>query len=266
MRYGIAVWNFLEPNVPLPALVDEFAGMGFDAVSFSSGQFPKTESAEWREVGALLRERGMIATIHNSFQVPVRDIVAAVACLDGSVAAVTFDAAMAVESRGRLYDWQCMGPALVELEGLTRDRAVQFGVEDFPLDQAALDFYADSIPPAVLDSPRLGMLVDLGHLHLRISQDAYFSALTPEAYLGRAALPVMEVHVHDNNGDKDTHGPIGLGDASFAAMARGLRALGFDGVSTIEIAPSFHGSTPAKSKPLAAESLATWRELMEAPA
>jgi sugar phosphate isomerase/epimerase len=83
-------------------------------------------------------------------------------------------------------------------------------------------------------------------------------------YLARLPLPVWEVHLHDNSGDRDEHGHFGLGNVDFAAVAAGLKAIGFSGVSTIEIAPSFHGKTPAESKPLSAESLAQWKDMWEA--
>ncbi len=261
MHYGIAIWNFAEPGVSLPALVAWAAEAGFDAASFSSGQFGKVDEGEWRETGACLRERGMIATIHCSFNAPVPEILDTVESL-GAVRAVTFDAAMAVLPQGRLYDWDRMGATLCELEQATRGSDIGLGVEDFPLGQCALDFYADAIPAALLDCPRYGMLIDLGHLHLRRTKEPYFQRLTPEEYIAAIPLPILEAHVHDNTGDADSHGHIGFGDAPFDAMASGLRAAGFDGVSTIEIAPSFHGSTPEQSRPHAIESLAQWRRLM----
>jgi hypothetical protein len=40
-----------------------------------------------------------------------------------------------------------------------------------------------------------------------------------------------------------------------------LETIGFNGISTIEIAPSFHDKTPAESKPMAKQSLEIWRDL-----
>jgi sugar phosphate isomerase/epimerase len=82
-------------------------------------------------------------------------------------------------------------------------------------------------------------------------------------YIGRLPLPIVEVHLHDNNGQKDEHGHFGLGNIDFGEVAAALKSVGFDGVSTIEIAPSFHGSTPAESKPRARESLERWKAIWE---
>lgn len=62
-------------------------------------------------------------------------------------------------------------------------------------------------------------------------------------------------------GDRDSRGHLGFGNLPFEEVAAGLKAIGFDGISTIEIAPSFHGSTPAASRPHARDSLARWRGL-----
>ena len=262
LRYGIAIWNFMEPGLSLPDLVAELADAGFDAVSFSSGQFPKVGPSEWEEVGALMRDRSLAATIHSSFDVPYEDLDAVMSHLGDELRTVTFDAAMRSDSRGRFYDWAKMSRMLEQVESGTRGRDVLFGVEDYPLDQAALDFYEDEISPAIRRSPRWGSLIDLGHLNMRLRED-YYRSLTPEAYIQRVPLPIVEVHVHDNNGDADQHGYMGLGNAPFREIARGLKAAGFDGVSTIEIAPAFHGGKPSEERPLAKESLETWRRMME---
>ena len=105
------------------------------------------------------------------------------------------------------------------------------------------------------------MLVDVGHMNLRLHSEGYFHGITPGEYFARIPVPILEVHLHDNKGDDDRHGHIGFGDVDFTAVARGLRATGFDGISTIEICPLFHGSKPPESRPRVRESLDTWRKL-----
>ena len=263
MRYGIAIWNFAEADVPLTALVEEFGELGFDAISFSSGQFDKVGLSEWEEVGGLLQDRDLAATIHCSFSTKYGDLETAMRALGDAVHAVTFDAAMRSDSRGHFYDWEQMGEFLSRLAEDTQATDILFGVEDFPLDIVALQHYDDAIPTEVSDCPRWGTLIDLGHLNLRCHREPYFKALTPQDYIDSVPVPILEVHVHDNDGTKDSHEPIGAGNGPFDAMAEGLLAVRFDGVSTIEIAPSFHGSTPTESKPKARESLDRWRKLME---
>jgi sugar phosphate isomerase/epimerase len=100
-------------------------------------------------------------------------------------------------------------------------------------------------------------------MNLRMAQEDYFATDVGD-YISRLPLPIIEVHVHDNRGDRDSHEPLGAGDTPFPAVAGALMAVGFDGVSTIEIAPSFHGSTPGASKPHLQRTLETWRGMLEA--
>ncbi|HUT36304.1 MAG TPA: sugar phosphate isomerase/epimerase [Planctomycetota bacterium] len=262
MRYGIAVWNFREEGVPLVRLVEEFADSGFDAVSFLPGQIVQCSDGEAQELLSLLRERDLVATVHGNFQMASADVETLVARLGDRLVALTMDAAMTADSCGHFYDGQKMAHFLAEIEDATDGTPLRFGVEDFPLDRLALDRYRDDLGP-LLDCPRYGTLIDLGHLNLRVRQADYFRSMTPADYIRRVPLPIIEVHVHDNKGERDSHGPIGFGTVAFAEIAAALREVGFDGISTIEIAPSFHGSTPAASKPRASESLQAWRALWE---
>ena len=262
MRYGIAVWNFQEPGSTLVGLVEVFAGFGFDAVSFLPGQVVNCGDAEAAALLALMRERSLVATVHGNFEMTRSDVETVVRRLGDRLAAVTMDAAMTADSCGHFYDGPRMAAFLREVEEATRQRGAQFAVEDFPLDGQALERYRADLAP-VLDSPRYGTLIDLGHLNLRTRQADYFRNMTPADYIRRVPLPIIEVHVHDNKGERDSHAPIGFGDVPFAEIAPALREAGFDGISTIEIAPSFHGSTPAASKPKAMESLERWRAIWE---
>lgn len=262
MRYGVAVWNFCEERTRLAGLVREFAGFGFDAVSFLPGQIVPLGEEEERELRGALDDHGLAATVHGNFDMTRADVERIVAALGKRLLAITMDAAMAADSRGYFYDAARMARLLVEIDSATRGAGVVFGVEDFPLDPAALEFYRGGLGPA-LPLERLGTLVDLGHANIRRSRGGYFKGIGPAEQISRLPLPVIEVHVHDNAGDRDAHAPLGDGSLPVDEAARGLAAAGFDGVSTIEIAPGFHGSTPAESKPRARESLERWRRAVE---
>jgi len=266
MRYGIAAWNYQEPGVGLPALVASFLDEGFDAVSLQAHHLARMDRAEAREVAALLARRSAACTLHSNFELTTpADVDAAMDLLGGSLRSLTFDAAMAVDSRGTFYDAPRMAALLRHVEQVSRGTGLRFGVEDFPLDADALAWYRESLEP-LLECPRFGMLIDVGHLNLRRHAHPYFRGRSVGDYLAAAPLPVVEVHVHDNTGERDQHGHLGFGNIAFEEVAAGLRRIGFEGVSTIEIAPSFHGSTPAESRPRARESLARWRELWESSA
>jgi len=262
MRYGLAVWNFADSDGSLVGFVEEFADQGFDTMSFSSGQFARVEDGEWKAVSKLLADRAMSATVHSSFDVDLARLMEVVGFLGDATRCITFDPAMRQDSRGHLFDWARMAQFMLRVREALAGAEVALAVEDCPLDQQALDYYADDIPGRLHCDPLWGVLIDVGHMNIRVSTVPYFRERGPQEYIAGVPRPIVEVHLHDNPGDRDSHEAIGTGTTDFAATAQGLRDVGFHGVSTIEIAPSLHDGDRTAEKPLAAESLATWRELM----
>ncbi|MEN6547006.1 MAG: TIM barrel protein [Armatimonadia bacterium] len=262
MSYGIAIWNFVEEGIRLPDLMDDFQGFGFDTISFSAWQLLRVPE-EGREAAQALQELGLRATVHASFDLTGDDARRISDLLGPDLLTLTFDAAMSEESRGRFFDAARMVKLLVEVGVILEPIGTRYGVEDFPLDALALDYYRDDLAP-LLERPGYGMLVDLGHLNMRVTAQPYFHRLGVAEYILGLPLPILEVHVHDNHGDRDSHAHLGFGSGDFETMAAALRDKGFAGVSTIEIAPTFHGSTPAEDRPRAQESLKLWRNLLEA--
>jgi sugar phosphate isomerase/epimerase len=92
----------------------------------------------------------------------------------------------------------------------------------------------------------------------------YFRGLSVAEYFRRLPCPLVELHLHDNNGETDEHGHFGFGTIPIAEIVKALRDMEFDGICTFEVVPEFHGSTPEESKDKAVESLNTWRSLMQA--
>jgi sugar phosphate isomerase/epimerase len=115
----------------------------------------------------------------------------------------------------------------------------------------------------VLADDRFGMLIDLGHLNLRRHKEAYFGRLTAIQYILRAPLPIIEVHIHDNTGERDSHQALGEGNLALDDVIYGLHKAGFDGVSTVELVPAFHDSNSAVALPKVRESLELWRTTWE---
>jgi len=262
MRYGIAIWNYREQGTQLLDLIREFADFGFDCLSCQSRQLVHCEDSQAGEIVAALDERDLRVTMHGNFDMTQGEVETAVERLGDRLLTLTLDAAMTSNSCGHFYDSARMARFLNEVEEITRGTSIRFGVEDFPLDKEALDAYRSDLG-ALLECDRYGMLLDLGHLNMRARKVAYFQQWGFPGNVTRAPLPVLEVHVHDNRGERDDHGHLGFGNAPFAEIARGLREINFDGVSTIEIAPSFHGSSPAESKPRARQSLECWQRIWD---
>ncbi len=261
MRYANAIWNYTEPDLPVLDVVREFADFGYDAISFSSLQFPRLHE-EAEGMAALIRERDLAVTVHCSFDVTLADVECALGWFGDALRAITFDPVMTFEPRGGFYDTTRMVPLLRDIVEMSEGTQLHVAIEDFPLDDSAVDFYRQDLEP-LLECPRYGILIDVGHLNIRLTGGGHFEGMSVAGYIEGLPLPIAEVHLHDNNGQKDEHGHFGLGRIDFTEIAEALRSVGFDGVSTIEIAPSFHGSTPAESKPRAKESLERWRAIWE---
>ena len=260
MRYATAIWNYTEPGVPLPDLVREFVDFGYDTISLSSGQFPDFDDPSLRETAALVRDRGLGVTIHGAFDFGVEGVARALDLFGDAVLAATFDPLTEVDSCGSSYATARMAPVVAEILRRSEGSGLRVGIEDLPLDTHALDTYRADLGP-LTENPRYGMLLDVGHLNLRLRRWSYYQSLSVADTITRIPIPIVEAHLHDNNGEGDQHGHFGFGNVDFAAVAEALRSVGFEGVSTVEIAPSFHNSTPAASKPHSQASLAEWRAL-----
>ena len=262
MRYATAIWNYAEPHIPLADLVRDFADLGYDTISFLPWQFVNCEPSAARDVVALLDERNLAATVHGNFETPLEDARRVIDLLGERLLAMTFDAAMRPSSLGTVFDSGRMAGHVQSLLEMTPNASFRLAVEDYPLDALALGFHREHLGQ-LMQCGRYGMLVDVGHMNMRLTGGGYFEGQSVMDYFRRLPLPVVEVHLHDNNGVKDEHGHFGLGNIEFGQVAQALKAIGFDGVSTIEIAPTFHGSNPAESRPRSRESLETWKALWE---
>lgn len=265
MKYSIACWNFNEPGITLLQLVQDFLAVGFDTISFLPRQFLDLTAEQRRNVQAFLRGRNASVTLHGKADMPPADATALVELLGDSIASFTFDAVMSSDSGGSSYDSAMIARLLGEVRTASEGTAMRFGIEDFPLDAAAVDRYRADLS-GLLQCPRYGMLIDVGHMNLRRNHSGYFHDLSIEDYFrrARAAAPIVEVHLHDNSGLRDEHQRLGAGTIVFSQVAKALKDVGFDGVSTIEIAPALHGNTPAQDRPRVLESLQRWQRLWEA--
>lgn len=260
-RIGIAIWNFDEQDRPLCELVSEYADMGFTAISFAQNRITRLSDREAHDLRRLLEARDLVTTVHGACDVSSDQIRTIAGRLGDTLRAFTMDALKTTDSRGTLFDAAGMAPVLREV-GRVLD-GVPFAIEDFPLDDKAVSFYEAEFVE-LMRNPNYGILVDIGHMNMRCTREgSAFKGMTPLQYLSRIPLPIIEIHVHDNVGDKDSHGHLGFGNVAFPDVAEALKQIGFGGISTIEIAPSFHGSTPRESKPYAKESLDIWRSLWE---
>lgn len=274
MRFGIASWAF--PEIDLNEKVNLFADLGFDAISFFG--LWELEEAEWpvcQSVGRALERRKMIATVHTKFASPgAKDTTLAPPehfrrrmkrltdwhAEFGGLATIMFDPLAKPEDADQHLMAEMAADLRTTLE-ITEGTEIKVGVEDIPLDGgqlAALNGLAD-------ESDRLGLLIDLGHLNMRIHNMAEFDETGSSDLIHRffqeLPLKVWELHVHNNDGTADQHAPLTEGNADFESMAAALREIGFDGVSTLEFGP---GDMPVEEAlKIEERDLRHWRALME---
>jgi sugar phosphate isomerase/epimerase len=263
MRCGIAIWNYAEPGVGLLELVQEFVSFGYDAVSFLPSQIASLDDEQLRRLASLVGQEGLLVTVHGNFEMSAREAERLLHALGDSLYAISFDPAVSGDPRSFSYDTARMVPFVRKVLDMSAGTDLRVAIEDFPLEDGALEAYRADLEP-LLGEARYGILVDIGHMNLRLRKGGHYAGVTVAEYLQRLPLPLVEVHVHDNRGERDDHGHLGFGEVRFGEVAAGLKGIGFQGVTTIEIAPSFHGSSPAESKPHARRSLATWCDLWAA--
>ncbi len=93
---------------------------------------------------------------------------------------------------------------------------------------------------ALLPRGAAGMCLDIGHANLHASTHNDYVG-----YLDRlsAEVPIIHAHLHENNGDRDSHmvlftGPAGRDPSGVRALLGRLRRRGFDGSLILEQWPS----------------------------
>jgi sugar phosphate isomerase/epimerase len=110
-----------------------------------------------------------------------------------------------------------------------RGKGVRLAIEHFPTGE--LPTLKDCIDlVSAIGEPNLGVLVDAGHLPL-----THEPMEVPTAARGL----VMHAHINNNDGLNDSHWPPATGKASkddYVRFVRGLRALGYDGYLSLEVA------------------------------
>jgi sugar phosphate isomerase/epimerase len=260
MKFAVSLGVFSEFGNPLSTLISEMADLGFDMVSISPQMILQLDSAKQRDILDCLKEHALTVAMHTEFTIPFEELRAAVDLLGSHLSDITFDSILRWTSAGFLFDMRCIIPYLQKVDELARQHGFLYGVEDFPEDTWALRMYREDLSP-LLKSPHFGILVDVGHLNLSMHKYGYIDVAV-EQYISDLPVPLIEVHLSDNDGEEDQHLPLGIGNVDFAAVARGLKRVGFSGITTIEIEQA-HQANTIDVKGQVEESLFYWRHLLE---
>lgn len=260
MKIGVSVWNYIEPTVPLHELVEELVGFGFDAVSFMPKEIlaldPPSRTLLWN----VLDRHDLAVTVHGKFRISREEVSAIIAFFGHRLAAFTFDAARLDDAAGGGLDTARMAEVLTWVRDCSEGTSLRFAVEDFPLTAEILEEHRPALAP-LLACDRFGILIDVGHAHLRCIHEELYRGVSVASCISGVPIPLVELHIHDNAGDRDSHSPFGFGTISFEAIAERLKQIQFEGITTIEIAPVYHDMSAAESKPHLRRTLDTWRHL-----
>jgi len=271
---GIATWNFKTGT--LAERIERFAAMGYNAMSLNMRDARALALGDTPDVEAAIVNRKLPITIHGGLAakgepIPVDDVTRDINLfLDwhsrtGLLVSINFDAPKMQNAEG-VWEIQteAMIAVLARMLELTADAGVTIGIEDWPRTPKDLKLVDD-----LRKHPHYGVLIDLGHLNMRISKtddpDRSFSIDAARQYLESMQLPVNELHIHNNNGHKDLHAPPTVGTCDMPALASLLFSMGKPKsrgsrcVSTIELVPAWCGLTEEEGFSAASDALGFWR-------
>lgn len=267
---GIATWNFREGT--LAQRIDTFARMGFNAVSLIAGDACAVCTGQAPDVEKVIEKHSLAVAIHGGFMVGEKLIADYVLLNDfdhyaswnektGALHTVNYDAALLTNEHGeRDYDTESMCRVLKRMLSISNGEGFSVGIEDWPRNPEQTEAVAD-----LTAYSHFGILIDLGHMNMRIwedrGRDEPFPVKDAQHYFDNITLPINELHVHNNNGIKDQHAPLDMGNADLEAMAGMLRRRGTTCISTIEIVPAWSGLNEEEGLKAAEESLTLWRQL-----
>ena len=226
-RYG-RLLDRVQVNAPYRQLVDKYLGLflryginpeiGFDALAL------ETASREaMAEMARLMKEQGRTITFHGPFMdlAPgglderVREVTAR--RLQRTMELVPVFRPQSVvfhtgydERRYHAHRAEWLSGSLATWEPLIQ-QAEEMGVV------IHLENVYEQTPEMILtliekmDSEHLGFCLDMGHMNVfgEVALSEWLDALGPH---------LKEVHLHDNNGHSDSHGPIGSGTAPFKEL------------------------------------------------
>jgi len=273
---GIATWNFREGT--LAERIDRFAAIGYNAVSLNTIHARPLARGEMPEVDDAISRHRLPVTIHGGLSpkgepIPHDAIIAEFRSYaewharTGLLVSINFDAAKRQTDTGA-WEMACdeMRDILAEMLSISNGAGFTVGIEDWPRNAEDLRFVED-----LRAYPHYGMLIDLGHLNMRIRKsddpDHPFSIDAAREYLDQMALPVNELHIHNNDGKGDLHAPPTTGTSDLRAIADllastgKLASRGVKCVSTIELVPAWCGLTDEQGWVAARDALTFWRNV-----
>lgn len=252
MTQGLAIWHY--PHRSIADNIRYFAARGFDAVSAHGAQLVQALlCGQGASIAEAVQQSGAQLTVHYTlpkshtaehvaaYKTGI-EILAAWQSTYGFIKILSFDVPSPIRDGITPY----VDIALSEVQGCL------VAVEDFgltPEERAQIEH--------LKGNPRFGYLLDIGHMFIRLSGKntggkPLFTNRTDECpasenpgysefmrAMASKEFPVFEMHLHNNDGEKDLHWFLEEGALDIPMIARVVRDMGFDGIMTIESAPGF---------------------------
>lgn len=232
MLKSIALWNYGSDQI---ANAQKFKELGFEAFSFLGRLFDQQTPEEDAAVAECMKRLHAPMTIHHRFPNPSDAEAVSIFFRNmehilswqkryGLLTGLTFDFGHSPET---------LCPLLGKVIQMFRGSGVFLACEDHPMDEKEMEYFAPYITP----EDNFGILIDCGHMHLRHTSAGKSNSHDVAEALMHLPLPLIEVHLSGNHGLRDEHLPPEEGTFPMDGFVRGLRALGFDGLCTIERVP-----------------------------
>lgn len=251
MKIGIALWNIR--NNSIAATIDRVAAMGFTAVSFLGSSF---EEENEKEVIAAIKKHKLAVTFHLAFfstrkagflkdlKTRLDNIKTLIKNnkLEKTVLNICFDPAF--DELGKRQDvvYNSANTIKALKYTLKHIKGVKVGIENWTVNSKVNDF---EIIAKKIKSKRLGILLDIGHMHIAVKKGIIDRKNISE-YINALPLPVFELHIHDNNGEEDSHLPLGRGNMDYENVFKELKnsnKLDKNCVATLELKPHMKNVT-----------------------
>lgn len=271
-RIGIAVWNFLGEE--LSPKLRMFAEMGYTAASINGRLLDTLSDDDLADASRIMDEYDLILTVHSGLvksDQPLGEstsLIRAERILQwhertGRIACTSYDTPNVTITEGvRRPDPQPILDVTQKLLSFFAGSGIRVALEDCPI----YPEHMTHLQGWVDEYPHMGILVDLGHMNLRLREPMHDpQPLKPgavESYLRGIPSEIVELHIHSNDGSADQHAPPYAPNADLTTAARVLRDIGFNGISTIELVPAWCGMPDEEIIPACRKSLQYWRQLL----
>jgi len=232
MYKSITVWNYGQDRI---ANAYRFNKMGFNAISWLGMHFASNTEQQDEELVKLLKDTGMKFTVHSLLPDPDKPEACEAFLKEiekvqkwqrkyGLLYSYTFDF---------WTDVPRTLPYLGKMLEALRGSGVWVACEDKPLTEADYELFKPYIKP----EDKFGILIDVGHMNIRQHKNGLARSEDYIQAFENLPLPLVEVHLSDNDNEKDEHSYLGNGTLPLEAAVKGLKSIGFDGFASVEMIP-----------------------------